>query len=230
MDYSTELRESGPLRWEGWKNWLQKHPDHLYREVALDIIRYGARLGYAGPKQKILSDNLSSANDAPTVLSEDLQHQIRQGRVTKLDVLPEHFISSPLGLEPKPNGKWRRIHHLSHPRGRSVNCHIPIDYGSLEYTSVDEAIAALLKIGKGAILIKRDLSDAFRHIPVSSMDWCLLGFSWEGSYYYERFLPFGLQTASFLFDIFAKGITWIMIYHGWQTLHYLNKFLVILNP
>ncbi len=138
--------------------------------MALDIIRYGAQLDYVGPKQKTLSDNLSSANDAPTVLSEDLQPQIRQGRVTKLDVLPEHFISSPLGLEHKHNRKWRRIHHLSHPRGGSVNSHIPIDYRSLEYTSVDETIAALLKIVKGAILIKRDLSDAFRHIPVSSTD------------------------------------------------------------
>lgn len=95
---------------------------------------------------------------------------------------------------------------------------------------MDEAIAALLKIGKGAFLIKRDLSDAFRHIPVSSTDWWLLGFSLEGLYYYGRFLPFGLRTASFLFDIFAKGITWIMIYHGWQTLHYLDDFLVILEP
>ena len=34
----------------------------------------------------------------------------------------------------------------------------------------------------------------------------------------------------FLFDIFAKGLTWIMIYHGWQTLHYLDDFLVILEP
>ena len=138
--------------------------------MALDIIRYGARLDYVGPKQKTLSDNLSSANDAPTVLSEDLQPKIRQGQVTKLDVLPEHFISSPLGLKHKPNRKWRRIHHLSHPRGGSVNCHILIDYRSIEYTSVDEAIATLFKIGKGAILIKRDLSDAFRHIPVYSTD------------------------------------------------------------
>lgn len=106
---------------------------------------------------KILSDNLPGANDAPTVLSKDLEEQITHNRVTKLDVIPEHFISSPLGLEPKPNGKWRRIHHLSHPRGRSVNCHIPIEYGSLESTSVDEAIATLLNIGKGAILQSRCL-------------------------------------------------------------------------
>lgn len=90
-------------------------------------------------------------------LSKDLEEQITHNRVTKLDVIPEHFISSPLGLEPKPNGKWRRIHHLSHPRGRSVNSHIPIEYGSLESTSVDEAIATLLNIGKGAILQSRCL-------------------------------------------------------------------------
>ena len=27
----------------------------------------------------------------------------------------------------------------------------------------------------------------------------------------ERFLPFGLRTSPFLFDIFAKGLNWMMI-------------------
>ena len=194
------------------------------------MIRYWARLGYAEPKQKILSDNLCSANDAPKVPSEDLQHQIRQGRVTKLDVFSEHFILSPLGLEPKPSRKWRRIHHFSHTRGRSVNDNILIEHGSLGYTSVDKAIDPLLKIDKEAILIKRDLSDAFCYIFVYSTDWWLLGFIWEGSYYNEKFLPFGLRTAQFLFDLFAKEITWIMIHHGWQTIYYLDNFFVILEP
>ena len=59
-------------------------------------------------------------------------------------------------------------------------------------------------------MIKRDLKDAFRHIPVSPQDWWLLGFSWNNKTWIDRFLPFGLRTSPFLFDLFAKGVHWIM--------------------
>ena len=143
--------------------------------------------------------------------------------------MPIHFISSPLGLVPKPNGGWRRIHHLSHPRGSSVNCNIPEEFGTLEYTTFDDAIEMLLKVGPGAIFVKRDLADAFRHIPVSASDWWLLGFLWHGYYWFERFLPFGLRTSPFIFDLFAKGIHWLLIKDSWKnTLHYLDDFFAIL--
>ena len=91
--------------------------------------------------------------------------------------LPDFFISSPLGLAPKStSGKWQRIHHLSHLWGKSVNCHIAKDHGALEYASIDNAIEAVLMIALGARLVKRDLADAFCHIPVAESDWWLLYF------------------------------------------------------
>jgi hypothetical protein len=36
--------------------------------------------------------------------------------------------------------------------------------------------------GPGAMLVKRDLQDAFRHIPIAPQDHWLLGFYWEGTY------------------------------------------------
>lgn len=36
--------------------------------------------------------------------------------------------------------------------------------------------------GPGVMLIKQDLQDAFRHIPIASQDLWLLGFCWEGTY------------------------------------------------
>ena len=198
--------------------------------MILDIIEFGAKIGYQGPAQQILSENLSSATDAPDIISQDLDNQIKHDRVTKIDILPPQFISSPLGLVPKPNGGWRRIHHLSHPRGSSVNCNIPEEFGTLEYTTFDDAVEMLLKVGSGAIFVKRDLADAFRHIPVSASDWWLLGFLWYGYYWFERFLPFGLRTSPFIFDLFAKGIHWILMNGGWEnTLHYLDDFFAILS-
>ncbi len=77
--------------------------------------------------------------------------------------------------------------------------------------------------------MKRDLAEAFRHIQVSEADWWLFGFSWDDNHYHEQYLPFGLRTAPFVFDLFAKGLNWILIDAGWQTIHYLNDFLAILE-
>lgn len=95
----------------------------------------------------------------------------------------ERFISSPLGLVPKTGSNTSyRIHHLSFPPGKSVNDYIPPGWGSLEYTSFDEAVAMVAAAGHGAILVKRDLADAFRHIPVAPGGCWLLGFCWDNEY------------------------------------------------
>ena len=202
---------------EAWRAKLADHPDQLYVKTLADIIIFGAKVGYCGPEQFILSENLTSANEAPEVLLKDLEEQRHCNRLTPIEPLPAKFISSPLGLVPKADGRWRRIHHLSHPKGKSVNCHIPTDWGSLEYATFDQAVEALLLQGPNAILVKKDLADAFRHIPVASSDHWLLEFQCGGRYWVDRFLPFGLRTSPYLFDLFAKGLCWILIEGlGWR--------------
>lgn len=102
----------------------------------------------------------------------------------------------------------------------------------MEYSVFDDAIEALLRVGKGAILVKRDLSDAFRHIPIAESDHWLLGFYWDGDFYLDRFLPFGLRTAPFLFDLFARALHWILVavLRWFHILHYLDDFFAILPP
>lgn len=96
-------------------------------------------MGYCGPKQKIISASLPSATDDPDTLTADLENQIAADRFTEITEVGDHFICSPLGLVLKPNGKWRRIHPPSYPCGRSVNCHIPKEWGALGYATFDEA-------------------------------------------------------------------------------------------
>lgn len=64
----------------------------------------------------------------------------------------------------------------------------------------------ILKVGPGAILLKKDLADAFRQVPVAECDWWLLGFHWDGAYWIDRFLSFGLRTSPYIFNLFAKGL------------------------
>ncbi len=94
-------------------------------------------------------------------------NQIKKGQLTEISEVEDHFICSSLGLAPKSNGKWRRIHHYSYPRMRLVNCHIPKELSLLEYTTFDEAKEEVIQAGSGAIMVKLDLKEVFWHIPIS---------------------------------------------------------------
>jgi len=119
-----------PLQASGWETLLKPHPDHIDAETIAIIIRYGVKIGYTGPlDQQIICGNLSSST-------------AEAGRVQRVPkpTPTEQFICSPLGLVPKADGIWRRIHHLSVPVGNSVNDHTPSEWGALEYATFDQAL------------------------------------------------------------------------------------------
>jgi hypothetical protein len=140
---------------------------------------------------------------------------------------------------PKLDGTFRRIYNLSSPkprRGLSVNAAIPEAYSTLTYSTVDDILALILLAGRGAVILKRDLKDAFRNIPVAITDQRLLGFKWEKTVYTECCLPFGLSTAPFLFNLFAEALHWVLerrlhpIIAFFALVHYLDDFIFILRP
>ena len=48
----------------------------------------------------------------------------------------------------------------------SVNSQTTNEEGSIVYESFTSAVAALKESGKGSLMAKLDLKDAYRHIPV----------------------------------------------------------------
>jgi len=126
---------------------------------------------------------------------------------------------------------WRVIFDLSAPDGQSVNDGIPKEYGVIVYESVEDAMLLVARAGRGARMMKRDLKSAFRHIPVSQLDHWLLIFEWEGQFYVDMFLPFGLRTAPRVFNLFSEALHWIFttLYH-WDVTHYLDDFLAVFPP
>ena len=108
-----------------------------------------------------------------------------------------------------------------------MNDHIPEEWGAIEYPTFDDAIEKIRTHGRGCTLVKRDFADAFRHIPVAKSDWWLLGMQWGNEHWLEKFLPFGLRTSAYLFDLFAKAVNWIAIEEGHDVLHYLDDFLAV---
>ena len=79
---------------------------------------------------------------------------------------------SPIGIIPKKNkpGKWRLIVDLSSPEGASVNDGVAKEQGSLSYISVDTVADRVLELGKGALMAKMDVKQAYRMVPVHPED------------------------------------------------------------
>ena len=138
-----------------------------------------------------------------------------------------------MGLVPKGHntGRWRLIVDLSSPRWASVNDGISEDLCSLRYASLDDALRLICHFGLGCQLVKMDLKDAYRVVPVHPDDQHLLGISWKEEVYMDRSLPFGLRSAPKLFTAVADAMTWALFSRGIRfLLHYLDDFLFVGHP
>ena len=89
----------------------------------------------------------------------------------------------------------------------------------------------ILRLGQGTELVKLDLKDAYRMVPVHPHDHPLLGISWEGSTYVDCSLPFKLRSAPKIFIAVADMLAWAVHCSGVRyVLHYLDKFLLLGSP
>ena len=170
----------------------------------------------------------------PQVVSRYIATEVELHRIARIG--PSSSAShldiqiSPLGVVPKKGraDQWRMIMDLSSPNGESVNDGISKEISSCQYTSVMVAAQRVLKVGKGALLAKMDIKQAYRNISVAPEDRHLLGFQWDDHIYVDLRLPFGLRSAHFIFSSVADALLWIMQKNGvtWG-IHYLDDFLTI---
>ncbi len=109
-----------PLKPKAWADLLARYPGSLQIHLPM-VLRFGEELGYEGLDAFILSDNLASTLEDLTIIEEKLQENLASGRVTPVHQPSRSFIISQLDLIPKHDGGTRRIHHLPHPHGESVN-------------------------------------------------------------------------------------------------------------
>jgi hypothetical protein len=224
------------LRADGIADLLKTYPNQRFVDTLTSIATSGARVGFHGnPSGQIRRPNHSSAFAHPEIITESIQNELQKGRVKQISDLPQDLFCSPIGLVPKQaNGiqsGWRVIFDLSSPQGFSVNDGIPKEYGALVYETLNDAIQLVAQAGKGAVMMKRDLKAAFRHVPISPCDYWLLLFEWNGKFFVDMFLPFGLRTAPRIFNLFAEALHWVFeTLHEWNVTHYLDDFLFVFPP
>lgn len=103
----------------------------------------------------------------------------------------------------KKQGGWRMICNLSSPQGQSVNDFINPEQCSVQYTSFDDTTAMISKLGRGALLSKKDKANAFRLLPIYPEDSLLLGFHFKHNFYIDKCLPFSCFIACATFEKFT---------------------------
>ncbi|KAJ1095838.1 hypothetical protein NDU88_000988 [Pleurodeles waltl] len=127
-------------------------------------------------------------SQAPGSLSQNTQVEREQGVVPKKDP-----------------GQFRLIHNLSAPRGASVNEAIDPVLCSVRYASVDQALEKLRVLERGTLLAKIDIEAAFRLLPVHPEDYHLLGFQFNGDYFFDKCMPMGCSVSCSYFEQFGSA-------------------------
>ena len=221
---------NSPVRVDAMLPFLRSYPDQSLAVKLYSGFKFGFSLCYSGPIKSYEAKNLSSASQAPDIVRKTILKEVEAGRVEGPFARPPftNFRVSPLGLVSKKlPGEFRLIHHLSHPKGDSLNDHIDQNLCSVQYTKFDAAVQMVLRLGKGALLAKADVKSAFRLIPISRADFQLLGFKFEGKYYFDKALPFGCSISCATFEAFACFIDWAVrnSCSVGELEHYLDDFL-----
>ena len=179
------LRGPSPLILDCLPRYLSQHLDQSFASYIFCGLRDGFHIGFvygSSPLSPTLP-NHPSTEEHPVSVTNHIQEELQLGRLVG-QIPPSlcvHVHTSPLGLVPKPHSnKWQLIVDLSSPRGQSVNDGISSSPCSLSYASVDDAVNIITMPGRGTSLIKIDLSNAYRMVPVHPVDQPLLGIRWQG--------------------------------------------------
>ncbi|KAM4034620.1 uncharacterized protein ACNLHF_021282 [Anomaloglossus baeobatrachus] len=228
----THLRIGTPVSVAEIGPWLDRYPN---KDAAAQL-RFGFSIGFFIPfklnRHPLFARNLKSATELHEVLLDKINCELAKGRLKgPFDSIPFYNLRvSPLGVVPKKEpGKFRLIHHLSHPKGLSVNNGIPESDASVTFVSFDKAVALVRQAGPGALMAKSDIESAFRLLPVHLDCYHLLGCFVDGLYYYDTCLPMGCSISCSYFELFSSFLEWVVkVESGSQSIiHYLDDFLFV---
>ena len=188
-----------PLQVEVWEAGLAAHPDRQFAEYILRGLRQGFRIGFDRAKT-LVSATSNMAIPHEDVVQNYLEREVSLGRMYCV----------------REAAKWQLQVQIS-PLGMIPKKNKPGKWRLI-----------VLQVGQGALLVKADIKEAYRNIPVHPEDQQLLGIRWNGWVYIDRVLPFGLRSAPKIFSAVADAAQWMMVQRGISdVLHYLDDFALV---
>ena len=223
-----------PINVDRFQHELRHHPNPDKVAYVVQGLRHGFHVGFnystsSGTSLKSATRNMASALLNPQVIDNCLQLDVETGRVAgpfsqpPLPIL--HVIR--FGVFPKRHQpvKWRPIPDLSSPAGHSVNDGIAREDYSLQYMKVDD-IAGIIPLGRGSLMAKFNVQNAYRIMQVHTEDRHLLDIKWRDAFYVDMVLPFGVRSAPYIFRCITDLVEWVpkRNYDVTFLMHYLDDF------
>ena len=137
---------------------------------------------------------------------------------------------SPFMTREKADSNHRRvIIDLSFPPDHSINAGVTPDVylGTpflLTLPTIDDITRKIIKLGKGSLLYKIDVSRAFRHVKMDPKDYSLLGLRLQ-DYFIDTCLPFGFRHGSAIFQCLSDAGHHFMHQKGHQVTNYIDDVI-----
>ena len=175
----------------------------------------------------------------PVAVADYLHGEILLGRVAGPFAEPpfkDAVVVSPLNTVPKRDStEWRVIVDLSWPSGSSVNNGIPSDSFlgeplDLKYPTIDAIVNVIVALGRGCLPYKHNPRKAYRQFPVDPRDYSLLGYTWDGQFFFDTVLTMGLRSAAMASQRSTSAVTWILAQQGILVFNYLDDLTGISPP
>ena len=156
----------------------RSHLENYWDQQLVDLLEFGFPLDFdRGSNLVSTEDNHASASKFSAHVDEYIREELSHGAMLgPFDQKLLHLHVSPFMTREKADSHLRRtIVDLSWPKGQSVNSGISKDryLGTkflLNYPSVDNIIDRLIQLGPGSMLLKIDISRAFRQLKVDPGD------------------------------------------------------------
>ena len=210
---------------------LQGHPNRYHVNYILDGLRNGFDIGYLGTSIATQPKNLRSAQRFYALLKEAVVKEVQRGHTAGPFSSPPFPVThcSPIGAVEKSDSTCRLVVDLSQPTGHSINEFIPKEPFSVKYSKFDDAVRMVLEKGRGCYMSKLDIKHAFRIIPVHPSQWHLLCYHFEGRWYVDLVLPFGLRSSPAIFCQFADLVRWVLAncYNVPMVINYSDDFFQV---
>ena len=214
--------------------YLETKLKYFHDPRVIQFLRFGFPIDHDGSQVTINSVNHKDAD--PEFHSDILAYlntEIREGAV--LGPLRNIPFKGPVAISPlnsvpkKDSSKRRVILDLLFPRGKSVNDGIKADsylgiVDKLVFPSIDHLVRIILNKKGLVLLFKRDLSRAYRQLFVDFKDIHLLGYSFQGYFYFDLCMPMGLRSAARCCQMVTDAINFIYFQEGYEAVNYINNF------
>ena len=231
------LKAHTPINVDMLQKKLVLHPDQTFVQYLIQGLAIGFDTGFKKlPDTSYECKNLVNARLNPKDTSDLVTSELNKGFLLgPFATIPfEKFRINPIGIaESKYSKKKRLIVDLSSPHDNdqhpSLNNLIDKEDFSLSYVTIDEAITTIKRTGVGCCLLKTDISDAFKLIPIHPTLWPFHGIQWEKQFYFYKQLVFGSRSSPKIFDNLSVAVCWIAenSYLIPNIMHLLDDFLSV---